>query len=98
MRTMEAPRERRPWLVPTIFAVVVLPASLYGFGAKFLEFVAIFRGQSDGAFAVTPIVNYVLASLGFFCLLCWATLQGMFRDVEQPKRDFLDREAELDRI
>lgn len=79
-----------------VFALIVLPMSLYGFGAKFVEFIAIFRGELDGIFAVTPIVNYLLASLGFFFLLLWATAQGMFRDVERPKVDLLEREAALD--
>lgn len=87
---------RRHWVITVVFALIVLPMSLYGFGTKFLEFIAIFRGESDGAFAVTPIVNYLCASLGFFFLLCWATLRGMFTDVERPKVELLEREAALD--
>jgi nitrogen fixation-related uncharacterized protein len=43
------------------------------------------------------VVNYLLASLGFFCLLMWAALNGMFRDLEQPKYNMLENERELDR-
>lgn len=89
---------RRHWVITVVFALIVLPMSLYGFGAKFYEFVQIFRGETDGVFALTPIVNYLLASLGFFSLLCWATFQGMFRDVERPKVEFLEREAALDAV
>ena len=39
----------------------------------------------NGAFAITPMVNYLLASLGFLCLLLWATRNGMFRDIESAK-------------
>ena len=78
-------------------AVAVLVPSLYGFGTKFLEFIALYRGDVDGAFAITPILNYLLASLGFLCLFGWAALGGMFRDIEQPKHTMLENEARLDR-
>jgi hypothetical protein len=32
------------------------------------------------------------------CLLVWATRNGMFRNIEKPKYDMLDREEELDRL
>jgi hypothetical protein len=84
------------WLT-VLFAAAVLLPSLYGFGGKFIEFVAVFCGESDGVFAVTPIVNYLLATLGFFCLFAWALLQGMFSDIERPKQTFLETEEWLDR-
>jgi hypothetical protein len=84
------------WLT-LLFAAAVLIPSLYGFSGKFIEFVAVFRGESDGVFAVTPIVNYLLATLGFFCLFGWAILQGMFSDIERPKQTFLETEEWLDR-
>src|SRR6516165_4394544 len=90
-----SPGRRHVW-VTALFAVAVLIPSLYGFSGKFIEFVAVFRGESDGAFAVTPIVNYLLATLGFFCLFGWAILQGMFSDIERPKHAFLEQEAWLD--
>ena len=46
---------------------------------------------------VAPIANYLLASLGFFCLLLWAAARGMFRDIERPKYDMLAQEEALDR-
>jgi hypothetical protein len=75
---------------------VLLP-SLYGFGTNFVEFVALYRGDVEGAFAISPIVNYLLASLGFLCLFGWAVMRGMFRDVEQPKYMLLENEAGLER-
>lgn len=79
-----------------ILAILILIPSIWGFGSKFVEFVALFRGDVDGVFAISPIMNYLLASLGFFCLLCWAMLNGMFRDIEQPKIDMLKTEEMLD--
>lgn len=93
-RVRKEPRKTRLTL---LLAIVILIPSLWGFGTKFLEFIALYRGDVDGLFALTPIANYLLASLGFFCLLCWAALNGMFRDVEQPKRTMLENEARLDR-
>lgn len=86
---------RQAWITG-IMAVLILIPSLYGFAGKFYEFVQIYRGASGGEFAVAPIMNYLLASAGFFCMLLWAAWNGMFRDVEQPKIDFLENERLLD--
>lgn len=80
-----------------ILAILILLPSMYGFVGKFIEFVHIYRGEAGGAFAVAPIMNYLLATLGFFCLLLWAIRNGMFRDVEQPKLHMLENEEVLDR-
>ncbi len=87
---------RRMRTVMWVMALAVLVPSCYGFGTKFLEFVALFRGDVDGAFAISPILNYLLASLGFLLLFGWAALGGMFRDVERPKFEMLENENLLD--
>lgn len=97
MPNTNAPRSRKSLWVTVVFAVAVLIPSLYGFGGKFIEFVAVFRGETDGTFAITPIVNYLLATLGFFCLFGWAILHGMFSDIERPKHTLLETEEWLDR-
>lgn len=84
------------WLT-VAFAFFLLAPSLYGFAGKFIEFIHIFRGNTEGVFAITPITNYLFASLGFFCLMCWALGQGMFADIERPKEQMLEVEAMLDR-
>jgi hypothetical protein len=78
------------------FALLILVPSLLGFANKFREFILLYRGDVDGVFAITPIVNYLLASLGFFCLFFWAIYQGMFRDIEAPKFTMLENERKLD--
>ena len=83
--------------ITLVLAVLILVPSLWGFGTKFSEFIAIYRGEVDGAFAIGPILNYLLASLGFLLLLVWATANGMFHDIEQPKYTLLEIEAELDK-
>ncbi len=87
---------RKNW-VTLIFAVIILVPSMIGFGMKFYEFVSTFRSESGGVFAITPMVNYLLASLGFLCMLIWAIVNGTFRDLEGPKQTMLDHEMELDR-
>jgi hypothetical protein len=87
---------RRKTLVTLAFAVIILVPSMIGFVTKFWEFVQTFRGESGGVFAITPMVNYLLASLGFLCMLTWAILNGMFRDLEQPKETMLEQERLLD--
>lgn len=78
------------------FALLILIPSMIGFANKFREFVLLFRGDVDGVFAITPVVNYLLASLGFFCLFFWAIYKGMFRDIEAPKFTLLENERQLD--
>ena len=92
------PKQKRgPYFITLIFAVPILLFSGIGFGAKFLEFIHTFQGDTEGAFAITPMVNYLLASAGFFCLLVWATMNGMFTDIEKPKHTMLEDDAALDR-
>lgn len=97
MTDMRRRRFSRTQIVTLIFAVPILLFSGVGFAAKFIEFIHTFQGDAAGAFAITPMVNYLLASAGFFCLLVWATLNGMFRDIEEPKRTMLEHDALLDR-
>ena len=77
-------------------AVLILVPSMLGFVAKFIEFTRTFQGAPDGAFAITPMLNYLLASAGFFCMLVWAIANGMFHDIEKPKYTMLDNEKKLD--
>ena len=82
--------------VTLLLAVLILVPSCLGFANKFIEFVLVFRGEVDGAFAIAPIVNYLLASVGFFLMFCWAAMNGMFRDIERPKYNMLENEQILD--
>ena len=74
---------------------IVLPGA-YGFTEKFLQFIRTFRSDATGGFTIVPMANYLIVTAGFACLLVWAIAHGMFRDVEKPKFDMLEREAELD--
>ncbi len=88
---------RRRSRLTLIFAVIILTPSMLGFMAKFHEFINTFRGEAGGAFAITPMVNYLLASVGFLCLLVWAAANGAFHDLERPKYLMLEREQAIDR-
>ena len=48
--------------------------------------------------AIAPILNYLLASVGFFLLLMWAAMNGMFHDIERPKHKLLEQEEQLDAL
>jgi hypothetical protein len=87
---------RRARIVTLLFALAVLLPSLYGFGTKFIELVELCRGDMTGAFAIAPIVNYLLASAGFLMLFGWAAANGMFHNIERPKFTMLENEARLD--
>ena len=93
--TGRSPRSYRVIFV-SIFAVVVLVPSLIGFGNKLREFYLLSTGDQEGRFALSPLTNYLLASVGFFFVMCWAVTRGMFRDVEGPKIAMLETEARLD--
>jgi hypothetical protein len=85
------------WTVTIVLGILILIPSMLGFVMKFRELMAITEGGTEGGFAITPVINYLLASSGFFLLLVWAALNGMFRDLEQPKYLMLENEKELDR-
>lgn len=80
-----------------IFALLVLAPCFVAFSNKLREFILLYSGQVDGVFAISPIVNYLLASLGFFFLFWWGICNGMVAQMEDPKRDFLEQEWKLDR-
>lgn len=90
-------RTPRGVLIATaLLAVVILLPSMAGFVNKFYEFMHASSQNADGAYVLTPMINYFFASCGFFCLLFWAALHGMFHDIEAPKQTMLAREKELD--
>ncbi|MEQ9406339.1 MAG: hypothetical protein RIK87_01380 [Fuerstiella sp.] len=94
-----APRRRRrglAWIVTIVFAVLILIPSMLGFVMKFMELISLTQGEADGGFAITPVVNYLFASAGFFFLLLWAAINGMFNDLEEPKYLMLENEKRLD--
>jgi hypothetical protein len=87
---------KRSWgLGMIILSVVILLPPLFGFGLKFFELVSLVHDE-DGAFAVMPVLNYLFVSAGFLLLLTWGLCNGMFQNVEQPKRVMLDNERLLD--
>ena len=81
------------WLVG---AAVLIP-SILGFANKFLDLMIIAQGDEDGAFALTPMINYLLATAGFFCMLMYAVTQGAFHDINEPSRAMFENELELER-
>lgn len=78
--------------VTILLAVLILIPSMFGFVNKFIEFFNVSQESGAGLFAVAPMLNYILASLGFLCLLVWAAFNGMFHDIERPKFDMLENE------
>lgn len=79
--------------------MTIIFGGVFGFGTKFYALVQLALHERDGAdsaFAVAPVINYLLASFGFLCLVGWAATNGMFHDIEGPKRTMLDVEDKLD--
>jgi hypothetical protein len=93
----QQPRSPRGVMLATaILAVIILLPSMAAFVNKFYEFAQATSQNADGAYVITPMINYFLATCGFFCLLMWAAIHGMFHDIEAPKRTMLARERDLD--
>ena len=86
---------RTHWLTWFFSALVLIPAIL-GFVNKFLDLALVVQGDEDGAFAVTPIVNYLFATAGFLCLLLWTAGQGAFQDLDGPSHAMFENEQRLD--
>jgi hypothetical protein len=95
---MSAQSKRQKLLKWLIICLVILGPCLVTFGGKLQMLIAVFRGQAEWAFAVTPVVNYILASTGFLLLFIWAVLNGMFQSLEEPKLMMLSNERMLDRL
>jgi nitrogen fixation-related uncharacterized protein len=92
-------RSNSRWVrtIPAAMAVLILGPAAYGFVEKLFLFIQAVRRDLIAGFAIVPVVIYLVVTAGMACLLVWAIQQGMFRDVERPKFDMLEREAELDR-
>ncbi|MCK6457086.1 MAG: hypothetical protein L6Q92_11220 [Phycisphaerae bacterium] len=83
---------------PWVFAVVILGPAGYGFVEKLTLFILAVKRDLIAGFTLFPVVNYLIVTAGMVCLMVWAVANGMFRDVEKPKYDMLNREALLDEI
>ena len=84
-------------IVPVAMAFLILGPAAYGFIEKLILFIQAVRRDLIAGFTIVPVVIYMIVTSGMVCLLIWAIKQGMFHDVEKPKYDMLEREAELDR-
>ena len=86
------------WTVTIVLGILILIPSMLGFVMKFQELLHMTQEDADGGFAITPVVNYLLASGGFLCLLLAAAINGSFNDIEKPKYLMLENEELLDRV
>jgi hypothetical protein len=93
--TDEPAAYRTHWLT-WLFATLVQVPTILGFANKFLDLVLVVQGDEDGAFAVTPIVNYLLATAGFLCLFVWTATQGAFQNLDEPSHSMMENEHRLD--
>jgi hypothetical protein len=84
-------KHRTHWLT-WFFAALVLIPTILGFANKFLDLILVMQGDEEGAFAATPIMNYLFATAGFLCLLVWTATQGAFEDLDAPSRKMFDDE------
>jgi hypothetical protein len=78
-------------------ALFLVPAG-FGFMYKYFDLLTLASYGDEGSFALIPVMNYLLSSLGFFMLFFWAVRHGMFRDVEKVKHTMLANEKLLDEL
>jgi hypothetical protein len=95
IETKIEPPYRTHWLT-WFFAALVLIPTILGFANKFLDLVLVVQGDEEGAFAITPIMNYLFATAGFLCLLLWTASRGAFQDLDRPSRTMFENEQRLD--
>jgi nitrogen fixation-related uncharacterized protein len=88
---------RKKRIIVAIIAVAILLPASFGFIEKLILFILAVRQDQVAGFTIIPVANYLIVTTGMACLLIWATRHGMFRDIEKPKYDMLEREDELDR-
>lgn len=86
---------RTHWFTWFFGALVLIP-TIAAFGNKFLDLILVVQADEEGAFAVTPIVNYLFATAGFLCLFFWTAMQGAFQDLDAPSRTMFENEQRLD--
>lgn len=91
------PESRGKRIALWCIALAVLLPGAYGFIDKLVQFIRTLKTVQGAEFTLVPISNYFLIAGGMTCLFIWAIANGMFRNIEGPKHDMLEREAELDR-
>ena len=96
MKVIKESRGKQIFLI--VFALLILAPAGYGFIEKLMLFVLAMKHQLIGGFVSLPVVKYLIVSAGMVCLLIWAIKHGMFRNIENPKYDMLEREEELERL
>lgn len=79
-----------------VFVLGLFVPGAVGFAEKFAIFVRMLYTAEQGGFTIVPVLTYLLVACGMLCLFAWAVTHGMFRDIERPKYDMLEREKELD--
>ena len=79
-----------------VIAGLILIPGAYGFIEKLIQFFRMLRIDRGVDFTLVPISNYLFVAAGMACMLVWAILHGMFRDIEAPKFDMLEREEALE--
>ena len=94
IRTNESRGKRIALLI--IAAVILIPGA-YGFTEKLIQFFRTLGTDRGADFTLVPISNYLFVAAGMACMLVWAILHGMFRDIEAPKFDMLEQEEALER-
>ncbi len=91
------PKSRNKKIVLWIISIGIILPGAYGFIEKFIQFIRTLNTEEGGGFTIIPILNYLIMTAGFTCLLVWAAYHGMFKDIERPKHDMLEREEMLER-
>jgi len=94
IRVKDSRGKRNTLLV--IAAFILIPGA-YGFIEKLIQFFRMLGIDRGVDFTLVPITNYLFVAAGMACMLAWAILHGMFRDIEAPKFDMLEQEEALDR-
>jgi len=80
-----------------VIAVTVAAAGLT-FMFKLYEFVAASTTGILPGIVTATVLPYFFISGGFLLLAAWAWAGGHYKNIEAPKRDMLEQEAEYERL
>jgi nitrogen fixation-related uncharacterized protein len=94
IQTLPESRGKKIFLI--VFALAILAPAAYGFVEKLMLFILAVKRDLIAGFTIVPVVNYLIVTAGMACLLIWAIVNGMFRDVEGPKYQMLEQEERLE--
>ena len=95
--TVSDTMDRRSKIVLWTAMLVGITLAGLAFAYKVAEFIFTMSGNEVQGFADVPVTVYFIVAAGWLFLLVWCWRSGKFTDIERPKFEMLEMEAEYER-